>query len=151
MLKNIEIYIDSLLGRFAHVLADLFRFKLDIELSKLGFLSSTANEFKNLFSHQSSLKHNGRYGFRKERMTFLIRHFEYKFRFLSWSFIRALIDITDSVQLIRKNTGIIIITMFAHRVTNGVFLSIGFCCCSPKNKKLRLDIWKNFKPNETSE
>ena len=99
MLKNIEIYINSLFRRFAQVLANLFRFKINIELSQLGFFSSMASEFKNLFIHQTSLKHNGRYDFRGKRMAFFIRHVENA-------------HITDFVQLIRRvrtKTGIIII------------------------------------------
>ena len=100
MLKNIEIYINSLFRCFAQVLANLFRFKMDIELSQLGrFFSSMAREFKNLFIYQTSLKHNERYDFRGKRMAFFIRHVK-----------KA--HITDFVQLIRgvrTKTGIIII------------------------------------------
>ena len=49
ILNNIEIYINSLFRRFVQVLTNLFRFKIDIELFQLGFLSSMASEFKNLF------------------------------------------------------------------------------------------------------
>ena len=59
---------------FAQFLNNLFRFKIDIELSQLGFLSSMASEFKNLFIQQSNSKHNGRYDFREKRMAFFIRH-----------------------------------------------------------------------------
>ena len=73
MFKTIEIYIKC----FAQVFADLFRFKIDMELSQLGFLSSIASEFENWFIHQSILKHNnGRYDFREKRMAFRIRHVE---------------------------------------------------------------------------
>ena len=57
-----------------------------------------ASEFKNLFIHQTSLKHNGRYDFRGKRMAFFIQHVENA-------------HITDFVQLIRgvrTKTGIII-------------------------------------------
>ena len=41
------------------------------------FLSSTANDFKNLFSHQSILRPNGRYDFREKRIASFIRHVEF--------------------------------------------------------------------------
>ena len=85
------------------VLADLFRLKIDIELSQLGFLlliDSKRIEF--FLIHQSILKHNGRHDFREKRVAF----------FYSMCSKRELIDVTDSVQLIRgskhKNTVVMI-------------------------------------------
>ena len=61
---------------FAQGLTDLFRFKIDIKLSQVEFLSFIASKLKNMFSHQRILKPNGRYDFREKRMAFFIRHVE---------------------------------------------------------------------------
>ena len=55
---------------------DLFRFKINIKLSQVEFLSFIASDFKNLFINQIILKPNGSYDFREKRMEFFIRQVE---------------------------------------------------------------------------